>query len=284
MGCGLAVLLAGAGCRYTTTFDCTEARQCGDQAVCITGYCAFGDGMCPSGYRYDEYASPELAGQCVPIGGGDAGIDTFTNGSDASIDAPPNSTTYVFGERPSADHMNVTADTYISQDMEGSDKRPFNYGGAGTLKIKAGEEHGLIEFNISAIPQGATVFSATLTIQVSDPGSGSNVSVRPLLEEWVEGTLQGTAGVCNWTQRDTVNLWATAGAGPPGSAGAVVASFQPTAVGPRMIALPVSLVQGWLDPAQNHGVLLIATQDNIDVVSSEGTSTNRPILTVTFVP
>ena len=233
----------------------------------MAGYCAYSDTGCASGLRFDTFASEGLAGECVLEG-------------DAGIDAPSNAVTYVFGEAPSATHQLVTADTYLST---GSG---LNYGADNRLRIRQGDDNGLIEFDISAIAPGATVFSATLTLVVTDPGVGTKIEVRPLVEQWVEGSSAGAPGRCNWNERDDVpNLWTTAGAAPPGSAGSVVATLQPTSIGPVNIGLPAALIHTWLDPAQNHGVLLIASQDGADLASSEESpSTDRPILTVTFVP
>lgn len=239
-----------------------------------------------SGWRYDEYAAVDYASRCVGSPG-DAGTEDVnpSDASDAIVDAPPGSVTYVFGEGTGATHTGVTGDTYVSTDMETVDQRPNNFGGDNLIKLKQGEDHGLIRVTISAIPTNATVLSATLRLHISDPGSGSRIEIRPLLESWLEGNLQGTAGQSNWTYRDATNLWTTAGAAPTGSAGAVATTFQPTAVGSLDIGLPPSLVQSWVDGAgQNHGMLLLPTQDKIDVTSSEGSSSNRPRLTVTFLP
>jgi hypothetical protein len=207
-----------------------------------------------------------------------------------TADAPPNAQTYVFGEAPAATHTGVTTDTYLSQDNESGDERPNNFGGDEELKIKQGEEHGLIRFDIQAIPSSATVFSATLTLHVTGFDPATVVEIRPLLETWVEGNLNGTPGHANWNERDaTPTAWTTVGAAPPGSAGPVATTFEPAALGSITIALPAALVQPWLNGAMNHGMLFIVPAaldgSSIDVTSREvSPSSTRPTLAVTFVP
>ena len=70
LGGSLGGLVIALSCAGTEEFRCTRDNECvGDVANgrCeTTGYCAFEEGACPSGYEYGEHASPELAGQCVP--------------------------------------------------------------------------------------------------------------------------------------------------------------------------------------------------------------------------
>jgi len=196
---------------------------------------------------------------------------------DARPDAPPNATTLMFG---------AAADTYISQDMESGDDRPNNFGSDDKMKVKLGEDHGLLRFDISSIPTTASVFSADLSIAITGAGVGLTVGVFPVREAWIEGTQQGTAGACNWTLRNNVAAWSNVGAAPPGSADPQVASFPANANGRAVVALPSSLVDGWVkNPGSNQGVLLMATtDDSADFGTRESPVQERPQLVVTFVP
>src|SRR5512146_2814427 len=67
------VLATCAACKPADTFSCTTGDECREGAVTgtcePTGYCAFPDGACASGRRYDPSAGPTLAGMCVPPDG-----------------------------------------------------------------------------------------------------------------------------------------------------------------------------------------------------------------------
>ena len=63
----LFFLVLGAGCDRRETI-CSAARECidtyGDIGLCLEMRCAFRDGQCASGYRYDDSAGA-LADMCV---------------------------------------------------------------------------------------------------------------------------------------------------------------------------------------------------------------------------
>lgn len=222
-----------------------------------------------------------------PGDGKDATAVTTDAAADARPDAPANALTYVFGERPTATHSGVTSDTYISQDMETVDDRVNNFGGEDKLKVKYGEDHGLVRFDLSAIPAGATIVYADLEMVVISAAPSSIVAVHALSESWLENTLEGTAGTSNWTMRDPVNAWTTVGAAPPGSAGPMLATFSVATLGGVTVEVPRTTVQAWVDsPATNHGMLLLETTDNNnpDLASRETSTSQAPQLTVTFVP
>lgn len=66
--------MIGLGCSHAGVFECESSEQCQDGAragVCTdAGYCAFEDESCESDLAYGDLAAPELAGKCVPVGGG----------------------------------------------------------------------------------------------------------------------------------------------------------------------------------------------------------------------
>jgi hypothetical protein len=63
------VMLSLAGCRVTGHFQCEQSEQCVGQGavvgVCVEGSCAFGDTGCSSGWRYDDSAAEDVAGECI---------------------------------------------------------------------------------------------------------------------------------------------------------------------------------------------------------------------------
>ena len=74
-GIGLAVCLATSACTgVSNELSCAQSDECvrgGAQGQCMPpGFCAFSDGDCASGFRWDATASTELAGLCV----GDEGL------------------------------------------------------------------------------------------------------------------------------------------------------------------------------------------------------------------
>ena len=62
-------VLALAGCRVTGHFQCEQSEQCvgqgGAVGACVSGSCAFTDSGCVSGWRYDDSADEEVAGECI---------------------------------------------------------------------------------------------------------------------------------------------------------------------------------------------------------------------------
>lgn len=221
---------------------------------------------------------------------GDAGSDTLvvdTPPVDVILDpfdAPAGATVVTLGETPSATFGGVTLDTHIASDPNNKGK---NFGGSATIKFKNTEEHGLLQFSVTAIPAGATIVGARLHLFVESVSGTADLIVSPVLESWTAGTDDGAAGVANWSDRTSAAAWTAAGASIPGSAGAVVA-MAPIAFGvPVGLDLPATLVQSWLDvPSSNFGIMLTTNADVDAAVSSSESSvaTVRPELVVTYFP
>jgi len=143
---------------------------------------------------------------------------------------------------------------------------------------------GLLRFELSGIPAGATVQSVQLTLNVTNPTSGEGYAVYPARKAWSE----------------TAATWNDAAAGSPWSAGGArgsadrgetsFATLNASAVGSSTVtfnAAGVAEVQGWLDtPARNHGLVLDAQTNTDGLVfdtSEVGTAGHRPKLTVTYL-
>src|SRR5688572_15475348 len=108
--------LPGSKHRCNTATDCQRDDEAG---ICASfmegsntvGYCAFGDELCPSGYRFEGNAGP-AADQCTADDGPevDGGLDADA-GADAGTDATPTSgrDTCVEGPAIAADQDACTA-------------------------------------------------------------------------------------------------------------------------------------------------------------------------------
>jgi len=100
--------------------------------------------------------------------------------------------------------LTVTADrdTYLREDQSTN-----NFGTSTTLisnPAKAGaKKHMLMHFDISAIPVGATIQSATLSLRSKSSRSNHFAQVRNMMTDWTETGA-------NWTKRDGANSWASA--------------------------------------------------------------------------
>lgn len=171
-----------------------------------------------------------------------------------------------------------------------------------TSQVSGSIRRGVIAFNIagSAIPTDATILSATLRLNMSQPPSGPQtaVSLHRLLADWGEGTsiasggggggAPATLGDATWTYAisNTV-LWLTPGGdfSPTARASASVGGVGVyTWSSPQMVAD----VQAWLNaPATNFGWLLQGNESASGTAkrfdSRENTIVaNRPVLMIVF--
>lgn len=160
---------------------------------------------------------------------------------------------------------------------------------------------GVIAFDVcGAIPQGATITSAALTLSLSPSNSGSAlVSLHRLLEEWGEGASAASGGsgaaaaIGDATWRHTfydTRFWTHPGGDfdPVAHASASVegSGFYAWGSTPEMVAD----VQSWLDaPAGNHGWVLIGGEEfpgtvkRFDSRESEDLE-QMPALQIEFTP
>jgi hypothetical protein len=271
-----------SGCSLEVSFDGSR-YQCDPPA-----------GACPEGYTC------QANGYCSDEGGGvDAGpiADADPLAPDASrpdADTSPQAVTVTFGERATSMVQSVTADTEID-----SDNPNGNYGGDGRFYCGRHSNPttiwvGLLRFDVSAIPPGATVQSASLELWTgTDALDQGTVQWHRVLESWTEGSGDGSgpAGVANYSQRVQGTAWATTGAASPGSSDATIVSELATHLNdtPYTFQLPASLVQAWVtSPASNFGMAAFVSQgvdSDTDFRSHEfSQADHRPELTVTYVP
>lgn len=170
-------------------------------------------------------------------------------------------------------------DAYIKQ--EKPDERR---GGDSELSIKTETgklERSLLQFDLSSLPAGATVNSATLSLYVKAASGGAvTINARGLTADWTESEV-------TWKARNKAanQLWTTQG----GDFGATVSSTSVDDTKDVWRSWNVAtLVTGWLsNPASNFGVILESpvTNPKTDKVfksSDDGTSAQRPKLEVCY--
>lgn len=177
---------------------------------------------------------------------------------------PPCSTTGTFG---------AVADTYVKEDKGGDD----NFGTNVDMKVKADSgkvKRILIAFDISSIPAGSTITSATLRLCLSaDPpidSQGRTEELRLVTSSWTEtGVIWNTQPTVSGTVTDTITLPVTA----------------------MPLAFTVTDdVQAWVDGTANYGWRLSDETEgestgDVKYHSRESSDSGaRPLLDVTYTP
>lgn len=182
--------------------------------------------------------------------------------------------------------LNPSGDTRIQKSNPSS-----NYGGDSYLQV--GEYNALtdyvvrslLKFDLSSIPAGSTIISATLRIYDSAANYSDNTRTMYVNRSKRAWTENGAT----WNKYDGTNDWSTAGGGtnsndveltPIGS----VSMPASEVAGYVEISLTASSVQEWLDGIfTNNGIILtMGTElnDMHDFHSDEGV--NRPELVVVY--
>lgn len=173
-----------------------------------------------------------------------------------------------------------TRDTYIS-----SKSTNTNYGDFTEIWIDGSPDYAtLLKWDISAIPVGSIVNSATIELYVTNTSSGT-YEVYTLQRAWDE--LSAT-----WQQYAAGQNWATAGAtNNSDRSPTVLGSVSPSSMGTYVITLNaagVAAVQAWInDPSANHGLLIqdYGISSGADFLSSEtANAAQRPKLVVNYQP
>ena len=175
---------------------------------------------------------------------------------------------------PSA--FTATTNLVTIADTSIHDSFPDSNFGSGTTftsggRLQGGRSRGLIQFDIAAaIPAGATINSATLTLAVINAnGANSTFELKRLLAAWGEGTGSdfgvGTAGLpgeATWNNRlGSGTPWATAGGDFTAASSASVAIAGVTNYTFSSAGLATD-VQKWLDtPGTNFGWELLSQSE-----------------------
>jgi hypothetical protein len=145
--------------------------------------------------------------------------------------------------------LTATADTYVSGGSKTS-----NFGASSSLIVDGSPDNAaLLSWNLSSIPAGSTLQSATLSVNVTGT-SADTYEIYELKRSWTE--LQAT-----WNKAATGSNWQSAGAqGSLDRGSTVLGTVTASATGIRNVVLNaagLAVVQGWVNnPATNFGFIL----------------------------
>lgn len=192
----------------------------------------------------------------------------------------------------------ASADTFIINGLSDN-----NAGGAGLIDVGSDgsvrARRTLIQFDLSSVPAGATVTSASLRLQITmvpaQSAAASTIDLFRLNAGWGEGAQVGNAGAlaqpgeATWNRRGLA-LWTTPGA----AADAVTASSGSAAVtstigdtitwsGPGLVA---DLAHWLANPTQNFGWLMVSQQEgssrSVRAFGSRETAGAAPVLQIEY--
>jgi hypothetical protein len=275
------VALLAASCRDWERYDPRDGPNFGPSSTTGAG----GDGGAPV-TRASSSGAGAIGGMGAGTAAGGAGGQGGMGMGGAGGSLPP--VTLSFGERSNADVTGVTADTYVWVENP-----TFNHGTSPNCWVDAGsqERTTVLRFHLSTIPLGATMQNAELRIFVSDVAQGMSVDtveIYEMLEAWTEGAQAGAAGVANYDDRMLNQAWTAAGVGVGSRGDVAIGSFAGAVLDTEhVVALPVAVLQTWVDdPADNFGLALAtASLDGTAVFCREAAGVDRqPLLVVTYQP
>ncbi len=173
-------------------------------------------------------------------------------------------------------------DTWIDQTGSGT----ANYGGDSTFTVTNANKkgRGLLLFNLSSVPAGTTLKSATLQLWAKSFTSpaNSNLTANKVFNPWTENGA-------NWVTRDGVTSWSGGAGGYYGFDGGLPISTQPitSAFVSGWVQWDVKpLAQGWLSGTYpNYGVGVMIDTSSVVTFASREESVNvdhRPQLVITY--
>lgn len=235
-------------------------------------------------FLINSLAGSNGSNQIISLAQIDTDTPTPTNTATPTATATLNPITLSFqnGALPSATYFGME-DTYISEaDTFG------NYGQAAILTVNgrsslasADANYALLQWDISNIPVGSEILSASLTFNVITP----TVDAYPLyqlLKPWVFNQA-------NWVNYagGPSQTWEIPGASGITDRGTqVLTSYAPNTAGAYVLNLNRSVVQTWVNtPSQNFGLIIADSGGSAPSTfdSAEATiATNRPKLTITY--
>jgi thrombospondin type 3 repeat protein len=179
----------------------------------------------------------------------------------------------------------ASADTYLSQNSANT-----NYGTQTSLLVDSDDPAGtgrdkrtLIKFDLSQIPAGATIQSASLKINVTN-ASPQQYNIHDLKQNWTETGA-------TWNRYNGSSRWGGAGANSTTSdrGGTDFGPFRATSTGAQTVALNsagVAKIQEWVNgQGSNYGFLIapIANTSSTDGIAfSSRESSSKPVLEVTY--
>jgi hypothetical protein len=145
----------------------------------------------------------------------------------------------------------LVGDTYISSASAGS-----NFGAATSLVVAPGNA-GLVQFDLTAIPAGATIATAYLRVYINKISANGTLSIAPVTASWTE------LGVTFASAPSVRSAFATA----------------PASVANSFVLVDVTaLAQGWLSaPASNFGIEITGVgSTSVQLDTKENTATSHP--------
>ncbi len=179
-----------------------------------------------------------------------------------------------------------TADSQIVQNAAST-----TYGGATSLSADGDEPSGsgkdsaiLLRWDVSSIPIGSTIQSASITLRVTN-ASSHDYPLLALVRAWSESAA-------TWQRAATGESWQTAGAQGAGNRNAtVLGTLSARSTGTCAVTLNaagLATLSSWVDSsARNFGLVVASASnsDGLDIASRENaTVANRPRLTVVYLP
>lgn len=184
--------------------------------------------------------------------------------------------------------LNATQDARIISEYP---TLPFGSGTVLSLVTNATrQDRVLLQFDLSSIPAGQTIVSATLQLN-ADPSidGGSNPTGQPIdVYRLTSGWNQAQA---TWNDSSASTPWATAGGAYVGTGGNPYASNSTVIADGYSSVVPLtwdvsSLINEWYSGSQaNEGMLLLTSPTvGLHFPSSEAGGPLQPTLTVSYVP
>jgi hypothetical protein len=183
----------------------------------------------------------------------------------------------------------------------------YFFAGKNTSNNSGSIQRALIHFNLTSIPAGAIITSASLNIYLSKSGpTATGIELRKLTADWGEGTsdaaareAQGapaTSDDATWTKKSVASTpWTTAGGDfsntTSASVSTIAASFNAPA--PTLITVTgqnaITDVQSWVtSPSSNFGWIIISNNETVEgsvkrFISRNTTVTAQvPTLSITY--
>jgi hypothetical protein len=174
-----------------------------------------------------------------------------------------------------------TSDTYLY-----AYEPDRNFGLEAALKLRSGTHHPFVRFDLSSLPAGAEVLSATLELYAYDADRGSelDIEVYEVLRSWVETEA-------TWGGPRAGEGWAGAGCSDPGTDRSEAPTTVQTLDGAaRWYGFDVtSAVGGWAGGRDNHGFVLVpapgSAVDTYYIRSADHpTGDQQPRLVIVYLP
>ena len=226
------------------------------------------------------------------------GTDSFTyranDGKSNSLDATVSITVTPSGEGAGDTTISFQNGVFPTSGYSGTDDTKIRgdfpttlRGTAKRLEVDGNPDMAaLLRWNISQIPVGAEIQSASISVNILDTSSDL-FHLYELRQPWNEGTA-------SYNEFDTARPWQTAGVQGTNDRGStVLGTLTGATAGRATIELNtagVAMVQRWVnDPASNFGLIIQnyandATND-LSFTSSEGSNSQlRPKLTIHYTP